>query len=483
MSGIRMHSRSLVALVASLAAFTAWGATIEILNTDSPGVGFNDKTAAAPVGGNEGSTLGEQRMNVYKKVASVWGQQLPEGPVIQISANWPALDCNSSQAVLGQAGAVTSWHDFPNAPKTGTWYPAALANTLAQVDLDDGAKPEISSSFNVNLGKANCLEGTPWYLGLDGNAPAGSIDFAVVLTHEVGHGLGFATPTNGSTGLQPRDTDGKRYPTVWESMMFDNTAGKTWLEMTAAERRTSAINPRGLVWTGPKVVADMPSVLKKGTPMLTVKSKKFPDVAGVYLVGPAEFGPPLSGTALKGGMARVIDQADGATGLACDPLSSANASLVAGKVALLDRGTCNFSVKVKNAQDAGAIGVIVVNNVAGGPPGSLPGSDDTVVIPSVMITQADGATLKTVLTGSLLSTDKITAVMGIDKTRYAGADAAGRVMLFTPNPFQGGSSVSHWDTSASRNLLMEPAINDDLPTFKVSAPKDLTLELLKDIGW
>jgi hypothetical protein len=45
-----------------------------------------------------------------------------------------------------------------------------------------------------------------------------------------------------------------------------------------------------------------------------------------------------------------------------------------------------------------------------------------------------------------------------------------------------GSSVSHWDVSASPNLLMEPNINDDL-TLSVVPPLDLTLTLLKDLGW
>jgi len=72
--------------------------------------------------------------------------------------------------------------------------------------------------------------------------------------------------------------------------------------------------------------------------------------------------------------------------------------------------------------------------------------------------------------------------MGIDPLQLAGADTAGRVMLYTPNPFQPGSSVSHWDTSATRNLLMEPAINDDL-TQSVKPPEDLTLPMLTDIGW
>ena len=51
-----------------------------------------------------------------------------------------------------------------------------------------------------------------------------------------------------------------------------------------------------------------------------------------------------------------------------------------------------------------------------------------------------------------------------------------------PNPVQGGSSGSHYDSIAFRNLLMEPAINPDL-THSVKAPEDLTLELLRDVGW
>ena len=63
-----------------------------------------------------------------------------------------------------------------------------------------------------------------------------------------------------------------------------------------------------------------------------------------------------------------------------------------GKIAVLYRGTCAFSDKVKNAQLAGAIAAIVINNAAGAPI-VMGGTDNTVTIPAVMISQADGATL------------------------------------------------------------------------------------------
>ena len=46
----------------------------------------------------------------------------------------------------------------------------------------------------------------------------------------------------------------------------------------------------------------------------------------------------------------------------CEPFAG-----VTGKIALLERGFCTFGVKVKNAQNAGAMAVIVANNVAGIP--------------------------------------------------------------------------------------------------------------------
>jgi len=75
-----------------------------------------------------------------------------------------------------------------------------------------------------------------------------------------------------------------------------------------------------------------------------------------------------------------------------------NAASIAGKIAVIDRGsTCSFSVKVKNAQLAGAIGVIVVNNVAGTPITMGGTFDASITIPALMISQTDGATIKTAL--------------------------------------------------------------------------------------
>ena len=61
-------------------------------------------------------------------------------------------------------------------------------------------------------------------------------------------------------------------------------------------------------------------------------------------------------------------------------------------IAVIDRGKCLFIEKVKNAQRAGAIGAIIVNNQGDGVL-TMRGRDPTITIPSVFIGQSDGATI------------------------------------------------------------------------------------------
>jgi minor extracellular serine protease Vpr len=65
-----------------------------------------------------------------------------------------------------------------------------------------------------------------------------------------------------------------------------------------------------------------------------------------------------------------------------------------GKIALIDRGTCSFSTKIRNAQNAGAVGAIIVNNVYG-PPISMAqdGTANQPTIPAVSVSKSDQTAL------------------------------------------------------------------------------------------
>jgi hypothetical protein len=290
-------------------------ASIVIQNGDGPNEGFNDTTSAVPVGGNPGTTLGEQRLYVFQEAANIWGQVLNSSVSVIVEANFDVMSCGATSAVLGGAGPIYVVRDFPNAPLANTWYHVALGNALAGSDqVPSGG--DIVATFNSAIdNNNNCLNGTNWYLGVDHNQ-GGDIDLLVVLLHEIGHGLGFSTLINGSLGSWFNGL-----PDAYGSLIRDNDLGLLWTQMSSGQRRTSAVNSGNLVWDG----------------------------------------------------------------------------------------------------------------------------------------------------------SQVTAASGLLAT---GKDASGRVKLFAPNPIQGGSSISHWDTSASPSLLMEPYI-----TSNIGSDLDLTDEQMADVGW
>lgn len=368
----------------------ATAATITIVNGDTaaPAEGFYDTTVVSPVGGNPGTTLGAQRLNLFQKAADIWSANLSSTIPIKVFSKFDPLTCTTNSATLGSAGAAFTIHSFSGAEFTNTTYHLALANKRANSDFGSPALNQINATFNSNLGNVGCLDGNTFYYGYDNAIHANQVNLLVVLLHELGHGLGFssfvttlnitgatnATPIvittsaahnlvngdvvtiqnatgntaangtwtisgasgttftlvgsagNGAYGANGiiRGVNSGGRPDIWSRLMYDRTTGKTWLNMTTAERSASILNTGNVMWDG------------------------------------------------------------------------ANVKIASGFMT-------------------------------------------------------------------------------------AGRDAAtGRVQMFTPNPFQQGSSVSHFDTAAVPNQVMEPVINDLLP---IDFTNDLTPQLLRDIGW
>jgi hypothetical protein len=228
-------------------------ATITILNSDGPGEGFNDATAATPEGGNPGTTRGQQRLNVFEYAADFWGDRLESmtggGADIEIvvDAAFDTLFCSGGGAVLGSAGPFNIARDFAGAIPA-TWYPFALADAVAGSDLDPG-NPDILATFNSVLDDPICLGTRRFYYGFDGNSGI-NIDLASVVIHELGHGLGFLTTVNLATGARIQG-----FNDVYMRHLEDHSALDNWHEMNDNGRATSALDDGDLHWTGPAVVA------------------------------------------------------------------------------------------------------------------------------------------------------------------------------------------------------------------------------------
>ena len=140
-------------------------------------------------------------------------------------------------------------------------------------------------------------------------------------------------------------------------------------------------------------------------------------IARSYQAIPAGFGPALPATPLAGTLVYALPH-DGCTALS-------NGAAVAGKIAVIDRGACNFDLKVSNAQSVGAIGVVVVDNRFEAP-WSMGGTDTlTISIASVMISKTDGQLIEAQLSG---------AVSGSLTSGISVADSMGSFSSRGPSP-------------------------------------------------
>jgi len=150
--------------------------------------------------------------------------------------------------VIATAEPTTYHGNFTRAPRNNTWYPQALANSLARTDLSTTS--DIRAYFNSSVGTPQCLPDKGWYYGLDGNAQPDQFDFVTVVLRELAHGLGFITTVN--------FTDGKKhggYDDVLSLNLQDVSTGKLWSQMTDAERLAAMRSNGNLRWTGDNVKA------------------------------------------------------------------------------------------------------------------------------------------------------------------------------------------------------------------------------------
>ncbi len=431
--------------------------TFVFIDLAAPGTGFSASEARAPVGGNPGTTLGEQRRRVFQRAGEIWGRFLYSPVPIEVAVNFETLGAR----VLAAAGPESVERDFPGAPESNTYYPVALANSRAGFDLIPG-EPDIGVTVSSN---------SPFYLGLEGPVPGGTFSLLDVLLHELGHGLGFISLV-GSSG---QFFDNR--PDVFSRRIFDRQLNRAWTELNAAQRVASRTNDPFLVWRGSSTTRAAPFVLSPAAGLGRPRVVVTPPAGEAFVLSmlPASFPSEFPVSPIQAPLVRARDgtEATGRAATACVDL--ANAAELVGKIVLIRRGGCFFDQKVLRAQSAGALAVIIANNagdelITMGTSGEVP--TGAITIPSVFVGRATGDALEALATGAAganVRFERVPAGLGTDGEF---------VRLFAPASFSEGSSVSHWSVDASPNLLMEPFINSNL-----DRALDLTLTQMRDIGW
>jgi hypothetical protein len=466
--------RTSLFLLTSAFCLQASAATIVISNQDAANVGFNDPTpsVAAQQGNNPGATLGAMRLKVFEEAAKIWGGILNSNITITVDAGFESQGCSAGSATLGQAGATASSANF-GAGMASTAYPIALAESLKNAEMNGGSK-EIRARFNIDIdsGDPDCLGGEGFYYGLDDNVPVGMSALFPVVLHELGHGLGFVALANVGPSDSGAFVGAGGFPDTFSRNLEDEPSGKSWDEMTAAERKASALSEPDLVWKGAKVTADR-AIHLGPSPELVINAPG--GIAGEYLanLGAQEtiIVPPngVTGAVVDGNTFMDLEPgpADG-----CGQISFGGT--FTGKIVLFDEPACSASVVAFYSQIEGAAGVVIIANS----PNGLPDMSGTVSLPMgqvlempyIGVEQSVGDDLRASL-GSANVTIRYSSTM-------LEGENGGLVKMYAPAAYESGSSVSHWSQTATPDLLMEPSLG-----FLEFENVDLTAAAFFDIGW
>ncbi|WP_188547364.1 T9SS-dependent M36 family metallopeptidase [Hymenobacter qilianensis] len=279
------------------------------------------------------------------------------------------------------------WHYTPNGKLTTTRGNNAYAyedpnnnNSLNNYSPDGG--PELNFDYPLDLTKE----------------PVEYRDAAITnlfywnnVTHDVWYQYGFDEASGnfqadnfgrgGAQGdfVRAEAQDSRNIPNPPAGVTTRNNANFS----TPVDNGTSAPRMQMYLWAG-RADADMFRITAPSS------------IANSYPAVQAAFGPRLNATPVTGKL--VLATGVGGTSTnpneACGPLT--NAAEIAGNIAVLYRGNCDFILKVYNAQVAGAIAVVVINNAAGNPisMGAGAGAPAPITIPSLMTTDVAGGLIR-----------------------------------------------------------------------------------------
>ncbi len=271
--------------------------------------------------------------------------------------------------VVGPFDAVASpfgWHDVNGA--AGNEYTITRGNNVyATEDANDDNIPGYAPDGGTNL-----VFDFPY----TGGAPSTYLDAAITnlffmnnMMHDVWYHYGF---TEAAGNFQENN-----YGNGGLASDFVNADAQDGSGTNNANFGTppDGSNPRMqmFIWT-----------TSASAQLLTINSPAA--IAGLYSATTANFGPNIPAAPLTQDL--VLVNSGGAEPLdACNTVLNSND--LNGKIAVVKRGSCTFVEKVQACQNAGAVAVIVVNNVIGNPI-AMGGTSSTITIPSIMVGQTDG---------------------------------------------------------------------------------------------
>lgn len=228
---------------------------------------WNDTTPASPVGGNPGTTLGQQRRNAMLEALRQLGAGLDSETPITVRACWDALTVDTGGRTTLAAASPddfviedrslvfsngSTYRPAAFLPEPYAFYAAAPAARLGGTRAcslrggDCADSTDMTIVYNRRIGESGVLGGARFYLGYNA-APAGTLDFVGVSVHELGHGLGFVSLVrlSGNVGAKPLGRDD-----MFSRQIVDNRAFPfaPFMQLTDAGRADVMTSFTGLSW-------------------------------------------------------------------------------------------------------------------------------------------------------------------------------------------------------------------------------------------
>lgn len=143
----------------------------------------SDLTAAFGAFKIWGTDIPEQAFPAIDSALALWSRKITSPIPIKIQMNWTTVDGN----FLAKTRPVTYMKNFSKSAPTNIWYPIALAEKIANTELNQSSEFEIEIALNSAIN---------WYYGTDGQPGTEEFDLLTILLHELAHGLGFVSSAN-----------------------------------------------------------------------------------------------------------------------------------------------------------------------------------------------------------------------------------------------------------------------------------------------
>lgn len=253
-----------------------------------------------------------------------------------------------------------------------------------------------------------------WLRPGDTRASCNTSDLANAIDSAVADGVDIINYSVGSSMLQI---------TAPDDIALMNATKAGVLAVVAAGNEGPNLGTIGSPAGGPWAITVAASTRDGETSVDAMQVNEPPSIAGKYAVEEANFTPQLRDSdPIEAALVLADDDDDaggtGTTADACEPL--VNDTDINGNIAFIERGGCNFDIKIQNAGDAGAVAAVVYS--IAGDPIVMNGNAALVDIPAVMIGQADG----NLIIAEIEAGNEVTAVL--EKSLLLTEPETGNVM-------------------------------------------------------